>query len=270
MANRKEQYKDIEYSISEGVSLDQYTFEDYRIYTDKETGEVYASVTTVLDEIKPDPFLQMWKDKNGSEAVDQVLRRAAESGTKVHNAIETLCEQYLNGEEPVVYLLDEFNRLAYTEEEWKGIMRFVDFFKTYVDEILFTEMRLKSSKLKIAGTADNGFLLKDGRKVLVDTKFSNGLSEKYSAQTWAYREMYEEMFGYRFEFRANLWLKAHTRGYDKAGKKVQGEGWQLVFHEEDERDKTVFMAAHTLFFDRYRNKTLAPLDRIYPSKLSLL
>ena len=267
---RKEQYKDIEYSVSEGVDLTQYTFEDYRIYEDKEDGEVYASVTTVLDEIKADTFLEQWKAKNGSEAVDQVLKRAAESGTKVHNVIETLCEQYMNGEEPTVYLLDEYGRLAYTEEEWKGVMRFADFFTTYVDEVILTESRLKSKKLKIAGTVDNVFVLKDGRKVLVDTKFANNLSPKYSAQTWCYREMYEEMYGERIEHRANLWLKAHTRGYDKSGKEIQGNGWKLVFHEEDERDRTVFMAAHTLFFDRYRNKQLAPLHRIYPTKISLV
>jgi hypothetical protein len=270
MENRRKQYKDMEYSVSEGIDLDQYTFSDYRIYEDKETGEVFASVTTVLDEIKPDPFLQMWKDKNGAESVEQLLRRAAESGTLVHSAIESMCVAYSNGEEPSVYLLDEYGRLAYSEIEWQGIMRFADFFTTYVDDIILTEARLKSKKMKVAGTVDGVFVLKDGRKVIVDHKFSNGLSDKYSAQTWCYREMYEEMYGERIEYRANLWLKASTRGYDKTGKNIQGEGWKLVFHEEDERDRTVFMAAHTLFFDRYRNKQLAPLHRIYPTKISLV
>jgi len=270
MANRKEQFDDIKMSISEGVDLTQYTFEDYRIYEDKEDGDIYASVTTVLDEIKNDKFLEMWKEKNGSEAVNQVLKRASESGTKVHNAIETLCEQRMNGEEPTIELLDEFGRLVYTEIEWQGVMRFVDFFNNYVDEVIMNESRLKSKKLMVAGTVDNVYVLKDGRKIIVDTKFANNLSDKYSAQTWAYREMYEEMFGERIEYRANLWLKAKTRGADKSGKKIQGDGWQLVFHEEDERDKTVFMSAHSLFFDRYRNKPLLPLNRIYPTKLTLI
>ena len=270
MSDRKEQGKDLEYSISEGVNLDQHTFSDYRIYVDKEDGEVYASVTTILDEIKPDPFLQLWKEKNGSHAVEQVLVKAAESGTKVHGTIEELCQMYISGEEPIVYLLDENGRIVYSEDEWKGVMRFCDFFKTYVSSIILNEARLKSKELKVAGTTDAVFELKDGRIVLVDHKFSNGLSDKYSAQTWAYRKMYEEMYGVRIEHRANLWLKAHTKGYDKSGKKIQGDGWQLVFHEEDFRDETVFMAAHTLFFDRYRNKVLAPLDRIYPSKLTLI
>lgn len=270
MTNRKEQFKDIEYSVSEGVDLTQYTFEDYRIYEDKEDGEIYASVTTVLDEIKPDPFLQMWQDKNGAEAVNQVLRKAAESGTKVHNTIDEMCQMYLAGEEPVTYLLDEYGKLKYTEEEWKGVMRFADFFKTYVDDIILTEARLKSKTLKIAGTVDGIFVLKDGRKVLIDHKFSNALSDKYSAQTWAYEYMYNEMFDDSIDGRANLWLKAQTRGYDKTGKNIQGDGWKLVFHKEDDRDRTVFLAAHTLFFDKYRDRPLAPLHRIYPSKISLL
>jgi len=268
--NRREQFDDIKITISDGDELSQHTFEDYRIYVDKEDGEVYASVTTVLDEIKPDKFLDMWKQKNGAEAVNQVLKRASESGTKIHNTIETLCEQRMNGEEPEVYLFDEWGNLAYQEHEWQGVMRFVDFFNNYVDEVIMNESRLKSKKLQIAGTVDNIYVLKDGRKIICDTKFANGLSDKYSAQTWAYREMYEEMYGERIDYRANLWLKAKTRGADKSGKKIQGEGWQLVFHEEEARDETLFMAAHTLFFDRHRNKPLAPLDRIYPSKLTLI
>lgn len=269
MKDRREQLTDLSFSMSEGVELDQYTFEDYRIYVDREDGDIYASVTTVLDEIKNDKFLEMWKEKNGTEAVNQVLRRASESGTKVHNAIELLCQARMDGEESSIYLLDEWGNLAYKEHEWQGIMRFVDFFDNFVEEVLMNESRLKSKRLKIAGTVDNVYILKDGRKMIVDTKFSNGLSPKYSAQTWAYREMYEEMFGERIEYRANLWLKAKTRGRDKTGKKIQGEGWQLVMHEEDDRDETIFMAAHTLFFDRYRNKPLQPLDRIYPTKLTL-
>jgi len=270
MSKRKEQLADIKLSLSEGTVLDQFTFEDYRIYVDKEDGDVYASVTTVLEEIKPDKFLEMWKEKEGSHTVAQVLEKASKEGTSVHNAIEKLCIDYQNGEEPVVYLLNEYGNMAYNENEWKGIMRFVDFFKNHVEEVLMTEQRLKSKILKVAGTVDSIFRLKDGRKVLVDHKFSNSLSDKYSAQTWCYAKMYEEMYGENLDGRANLWLKASTRGPDKSGKKIQGEGWQLVFHEEDFRDETVFMAAHSLFFDRYRNKPLQPLDRIYPTKLSLI
>ena len=266
--NRKEQYKDIEYSISEGIDLTQYTFEDYRIYTDKD-GFVYASVTTILDEIKADPFLQIWKDTNGTEAVNQVLRRAAESGTKVHNVIEEMCLSYMDGVFPEVYLLDEWGKLKFTEEEWCGVMRFVDFFDNYVDRIIMSEQRLSTKTYMTAGTVDAIFVLKDGRTVLIDFKFANHLSPKYSVQTWIYKFMWEESTGQKIDGRANLWLKAHTRGADKSGKKIQGEGWQLVFHEEDERDEIVWNAAHTLFFDRYRTKPLQPLHRIYPTKLTL-
>ena len=266
--NRREQFDDVKMSISEGSDLTQYTFEDYRIYTDND-GNVYASVTTILDEIKPDKFLEMWKEKNGSEAVNQVLRRASESGTKVHNAIEEMCIDYMNGVEPSIYLLDEFGRLAYSEEEWQGIMRFVDFFENYVDDIVATEQRLFTKSYRTAGTVDAIFKLVDGRTVLVDHKFANNLSSKYSVQTWVYKYMYEETYGVEIDGRANLWLKAQTRGEDKKGKKIQGKGWQLVFHEEDDRDKIVWEAAHTLFFDRYKDKTLEPLDRVYPTTLKL-
>jgi hypothetical protein len=266
--NRREQFKDIEYSVSEGADLTQYTFEDYRIYVDND-GEVFASVTTILDEIKADPFLQMWKDTNGSEAVNQVLRRAADSGTKVHNTIEQLCIDRLNGVESQVFLLDEWGKLKFTEEEWCGVIRFVDFFDNFVDEIIMTEQRLSTKTYMTAGTVDAIFVLKDGRTVLIDFKFANHLSPKYAVQTWIYKFMWEQSTGQKIDGRANLWLKAHTRGRDKSGKKIQGESWQLVFHEEDERDELVWNAAHTLFFDRYRDKPLQPLHRIYPTKLTL-
>jgi len=269
MKDRKEQLKQEEFSISEGLELDQYTYEDYRIYTDKEDGMVYASVTTVLDEIKPDKFLEYWKKQNGDAAVDMVLKRASEEGTKVHNAIEELCLKVMDGEEPTIYMLDDWGNPAYNENEWKGVMRFVDFFNNHVDEVLMTEKRLKSKNLRIAGTTDNLFKLYDGRKVLCDTKFTVSLNQKFGAQTWAYREMYEEMYGERIEHRANLWLKAKTRGADKTGKKVQGKGWQLVFHENDEADEALFMAAHTIFFLRYKKDELVPLDRKYPTTLTL-
>jgi hypothetical protein len=268
MERRQEQYKDIKMSITNDTDLQQYTYPDFRVYVD-EDGDVYASVTSVLDEIKPDKFLEMWKEKEGSETVEQVLRKAAQSGSLVHDNIEKLSLAYQAGEEASVFMLDDFGKPKFSEEEWKGIMRFVDFFNNYVDEVILTEQRLHSKRMKVAGTVDMVARLKDGRVVLIDHKFANALSPKYSVQSWAYREMFTEMYGEEIDGRANLWLKAHTRGADKAGKKIQGEGWQLVFHEEDERDEIVWNAAHTLFFDRYRTKPLAPLHRIYPTKLTL-
>lgn len=264
---RREQFDDIKDAVTV-ETLEQYTYQDYRVY-EAESGKVYASVTTVLDEIKADPFLQIWKDTNGSEAVNQVLRRAADSGTKVHNTIEEMCIAYQSGIIEEVYLLDEWGKPRFSEDEWCGVIRFIDFFDNFIEEIIYTEQRLFSDRYNVAGTVDMVARLYDGRVALIDHKFANHLSPKYSVQTFIYADMLEERTGLRVDVRANLWLKAQTRGRDKTNKKIQGEGWSLIEHNEDERDKIVWEAAHTLFFDRYRTKPLKPLHRIYPSKLSL-
>jgi len=268
--NRSEQFDDIKMSISEGQGMTQYTYPDHRIYEDHESGVMLASVTTVLEEIKNDKFLEMFKEKNGTEAVNQLLKKASASGTHVHESIDRLCMARMAGEDLELYLLNEYGKLEYSEDEWKGVMRFVDFYDNYVDEIILTESRLKSIDLRVGGTVDAIFKLKDGRTVLVDHKFANQLTPKYSIQTWIYTKMFQDTYGIKLDGRCNLWLKANTRGHDKTGKKIQGNGYQLVFHEEDEVDELLFMAAHTIFFQhRWKGKELKPLHRVYPTTLKL-
>lgn len=245
------------------TQLEQYTEPDVRFYFDPTTNKSYPSVTTILDLLPNDPFLDQWKDKNGSHAVNQVLYEAAQSGTKVHNAIEELCmEHQMKGESNLTWF-DDNGFKKYKTHEWEGILKFCDFFNTYVDEILLTESKLKSDNLFVSGTVDSVFRLKDGRVALVDHKFANNLSDKYSVQSWAYKTMFEETYQISIDIRANLWLKAHTRGRDKKGEKIQGAGWQLVQHTEDDRDEKVFNLAHGLFMDKWRNKEIVPSDKIY-------
>jgi hypothetical protein len=81
--------------------------------------------------------------------------------------------------------------------------------------------------------------------------------------------MVKENFGLDIDFRANLWLKAKTRGFDKKGEKIQGKGWQLVVHQEDERDEAIFRCAHSIFMDMWRKKELQPQIKQYPLSIKL-
>jgi phage antirepressor YoqD-like protein len=252
-----------EFAENKLTQLIQHTEPDVRFYEDPESGINYPSVTTILEMIPKDEFLEQWKDKEGSHTVNQVLYEASVSGTKVHNAIEDLCTMYLTGQDAFIEWFDENGYKKYKTHEWEGILRFCDFFNKYVDEVLLTESKLKSDNLFVSGTVDNVFRLKDSRIALIDHKFANNLSDKYSVQSWAYKEMFEETYGMKVDVRGNLWLKAHTRGEDKKGKKIQGKGWQFVEHTEDERDSKVFGFAHGLFMDKWRNKEIAPSHKIY-------
>jgi hypothetical protein len=245
------------------TQLIQHTEPDVRFYEDPETGQNYPSVTTILEMIPKDEFLERWKDKEGAHTVNQVLYDASVSGTKVHNAIEELCIGFIEKGSASIEWFDEYGHKKYKVHEWEGILRFCDFFVNHVEEVLLTESKLKSDNLFVSGTVDNVFRLKDGRVALVDHKFANNLSDKYSVQSWAYAMMFEETYGIKIDVRGNLWLKAHTRGEDKKGKKIQGKGWQFVEHIEDDRDGRVFNFAHGLFMDKWRNKEIAPSHKIY-------
>lgn len=260
MSNRKIKEEFQELKITQ---LEQHTEPDVRFYFDPETNKSYPSVTTILEMIPKDPFLEQWKDKEGAYTVNQVLYEASVSGTKVHNAIEELCiEHQMSGTANLTWF-DDNGFKKYKTHEWEGILRFCDFFNNYVEEVLLTESKLKSDKLFVSGTVDNVFRLKDQRIALVDHKFANNLSDKYSIQSWAYKEMFEETYQMNIDVRANLWLKAHTRGADKSGKKIQGKGWQFVEHNEEERDASVFNFAHGLFMDKWRNKEIVPSHKVY-------
>jgi len=260
MSNRKTKEEFQELKLTQ---LEQHTEEDVRFYVDPETNQSYPSVTTILEMIPKDPFLEQWKDKEGSYTVNQVLYEASVSGTKVHNAIEELCIGHQMSGQADLTWFDDNGHKKYKTHEWEGILRFCDFFNTYVEEVLLTESKLKSDTLFVSGTVDNVFRLKDGRIALVDHKFANNLSDKYSVQSWAYAMMFEETYGIKVDVRGNLWLKAQTRGEDKKGKKIQGKGWQFVEHTEEDRDERVFNFAHGLFMDKWRNKEIAPSHKIY-------
>lgn len=251
------------------TDLVQHTEPDVRFYEDEATGKNYPSVTTILDLLPKDPFLEMWKDKNGAEAVNNVLYKASVSGTKVHNEIDRFCQEFMEDGEASMFWFDEFGNKRFDRIEWEMLIKFVDFFDNFVEEVILSEARMKSDELFVSGTVDGVLRLTDGRVVVIDYKTSNTISDKFSVQSWCYAKMVEENYGLEINGRGNLWLKAHTRGRDKSGKKIQGAGWSFVEHTENERDEKVFKCAHDLFMDQWRNKTIAPSHKVYPTILNV-
>lgn len=249
--------------------ISQITQPDLRFYYDERTLEYYPSVTTVLG-VLPNKFLGKWRDSIGAETADKIAYEAAKSGTAVHGVIDDLCQQLLETGEAHFDWLDDNGYKKLKAHEYEGVLRFVEFYENFVEEIILTEQKLTSHTLFTGGTIDLVARIKGLGVGVLDHKFSNGLSDAYSVQTWVYAEMIKENYGLDIDFRANLWLKAHTRGFDKAGKKIQGKGWQLVVHDEDERDRTVWNCAHSLIMDEYRRKLLVPEIKTFPASIKLL
>lgn len=206
--------------------LKQITFNDVRFYT-PDMGKTYVpSVTTILDAYPKTAAFFDWLKKNGEDA-DRIRDEAGERGSIVHQ----LTERYDNGE--VISLIDADGIIRYKAREWKDFEKYVEFNKLFNPEVLMNEFNIISLNLNIAGTIDRYIVLK-GKRYLLDIKTSNALHDHYWLQLAAYANLFKEAFPEdKIDGVCILWLNAKTRAADKAGKSIQGKGWQLVFPDRD-------------------------------------
>ena len=93
---------------------------------------------------------------------------AGEHGTSVH----ALVEEYIG-----LCLSEIEGRPLSVVPEHKGepIQKFIDWAIENVDHFLFTERRMSNKDLFIAGTADFGCVMKDGKRLIGDLKTSSGV-----------------------------------------------------------------------------------------------
>lgn len=237
------------------VDLEQINFLDERFYTDD--GERFVpSVTYILESYPKGAGFTRWLKDMGSNA-DQVVERAAAVGTKVHNAIEKL----LLGEEI------EWDGENYDLDIWIYILRFAEFWKTYKPKLISTEEAFLDHELGYGGTLDLVCEIK-GDRWLIDLKTSNAIYNSYELQVAAYRKLYEKATGTKIDRAGIFWFKARTRGADKKGKKIQGEGWQLVEYERDWfQAYDLFEAVHRIW--KHENPNAKPKNRVYPISVKL-
>ncbi len=199
------------------------TFLDERFYlSNKQKDVYYPSVTTVLDAYPKGHGFTKWLKQVGFNA-DVIVERAGEVGSHVHDAID----RYLNKEE-LVWLADD--ETLYTFEEWNMICKFVEFWKEHKPELIAHEYNVVSDNIKLGGTIDLVCKI-NGETWLIDYKTSNAIYPSHHLQIGAYATMWNEICKPDSENIIQkygiFWLKALTRGPDKTGKKIQGEGWIL-------------------------------------------
>src|SRR6056300_1493106 len=157
--------------------LEQITFLDRRVYK-KEEGVYYPSVTTVLQYMPKNKFFDNWLKDVGHNA-DLIMKKAADEGTAVHNAMEDL----IAGKE--IVWMDDYGNAKYNLTVWKMILKVAEFLQTYKPEIIAVEEFTFSDKHKYAGTADLVCKI-DGEMWLIDLKTSNNLHRSYDLQLSAY------------------------------------------------------------------------------------
>ena len=180
--------------IFEHVKLPQLQFDlsaettdSGRVYTTPE-GNKYKSITTVLSHYGKQAIYE-WRQSVGEERANEISRKAANRGTKVHK----ICEDYLNNE------ISEL-RLQMIMPDLKELFFKI---KPIIDEnvgrIYSQEQALYSDEYRIAGRVD---LIGDwnGKLAVIDFKTSTKQKEEeniqnYFMQCTAYALMFAERTG---------------------------------------------------------------------------
>lgn len=251
--------------------LQKIDFLDERFYS-KDNINWFPSVTHILDSYpKGYGFTQWLKDVGDNSS--QIAARAAESGTKVHDAID----RFFNGE--MVKWVNDKGEANYSYEEWMMLMKFIEFWNTYKPKIVAHELSLCSPELGYGGTLDEVSIL-NGELWLIDYKSSNAIYKTYELQQAAYARMWNWYLETDLEFRKTfgqygkikrtgvLWLKATTRGPDKKGEKIQGNGWQIKeFERHYDESFKVFGHIHNIW--KEENPNPKPKNMSFPDRFHL-
>ena len=238
--------------------LEQITFLDRRVYK-KEEGVYYPSVTTVLQYMPKNKFFDNWLKDVGHNA-DLIMRKAAEEGTAVHNAVEDL----IKGKE--ITWMDEYGNAKYNLTVWQMILKAAEFFQTHKPEVIATEEFTFSDKYEYAGTADLVVKM-DGEIWLLDVKTSNNLHRSYDLQLAAYAKAWEEMFGQKIDRTGILWLKSSKRSGAKKDGVYQGRGWEIKQIDKIEENFELFQTIYSLY--KLDNPSTEPIYNSYPTRIKL-
>ena len=237
----------------------QITIGDQRFYQRK-AKTFYPSVTYVLSYFPKGKFFENWMKDVGHNS-DIIARKAADEGTETHEAIE----KFLNGEELV--WIDEYGKAKYNLIVWQMILRFADFWNTVKPRLIATEQHIFSDEYQYAGTIDLVVEI-DGKIWLLDIKTSNSLHTSYDLQLAAYAQAWNENFDTPIENTGIIWLKSSSRGADKSGKKIQGDGWALKSpHNSYQDNLQSFLKVYDIF--KLENPDMKPYSEKLPTSIKL-
>jgi hypothetical protein len=205
--------------------------------------EFYPSVTQVLQIVAKGVGFDEWL-KSVSFNAEHIARKAMESGSKVHNAIE----QMIKG-----------NTLScetgqYEWKEWKMINEFTEWYNGLDVQPLNVENVVYSTELKCAGTVD--LVCKIGEKTyLIDYK-TGGEYSSHAKQVAAYRYMAEQN-GVHIDECAIVYLGSTVR----TKKDLNYPGVKVVLVDYEKNIK-LFKSALDLWSDE--NEGAKPKNMEYP------
>lgn len=236
---------------------EQINFLDQRYYK-TDDGQYYPSVTNILNFYPKNNFFYGWLKDVGHNS-DIIVKQAADEGTQIHTAIETL----LKGEE--LKWINESGQAQYSFDVWKMILKFNEFWTEFKPQLISSEIHLLSHEHKYAGTCD--LVIKLNNKIwLLDIKSSNSLHTSYHLQLAAYAKAWNEQYDEKIDETGILWLKSSKRMLKKD--KLQGNGWE-IYQGEKTIDEyfTMFKNIYEIYL--LENPYQKPLFESYPTNIKL-
>lgn len=235
----------------------QVQFLDGRYYT-VDGNSFFPGITTILSVVDKGAQYKKWLQANGFNA-DVLARDAMNQGSNVHEAIQKL----LNGEEVI---FGNASKMFYTRNEWVMISRFIDFYTEFKPRTVSVEQVFVSDTLGFGSQLDYICEL-NGALVYVDHKTGN-LYDSSNLQLAAGIQLWNEHNPQNpITKGAILHLDSTHRGRDKSGKKMQGQGWQLVEVEDLDRHWSDFQAIQQIW--KRQNPSYVPFNLIFPASYQL-
>jgi len=211
-------------------------------------GVYYPSVTTILQNFpKGVGFDKYLASQESYDASREILNRAGQRGTNVHDATELL--------EKGIALSKE----SYTLEEWQMLIGFCKWYEKTCPEIVAIEEAICSDTLHTGGKIDRVYMI-DGVRTLLDLKTSGKIYENYWLQVGEYARLWNEKHPDQL-----IEQTAILRLSD--GK---ADGYEIKFHDFGQilEDAMTFDSLQQLWFYLNRNKTGPKIIEV-PTELKL-
>jgi hypothetical protein len=252
--------------IFHNEELKQINFLDNRYYlwhNDKGEEVYFPSVTTILN-VYPKGFgFDQWLKDVGNNA-QQIVERAGELGSKIHEC----CEHLNNGKQ--LKWLNEDGKPQYTLQEWEMLLRYYEFWTTCAPVLIANEQSTFNPAEEYAGTLDMVVMI-GGVRWLLDIKSSNYLHKTYELQMAAYAMAWNVRNPDEpIEQTGILWLKASTltSKIDLEKRIFQGKGWQIKSFERHYTDAyKIFKHVQAIW--KEENPNYKPANKIYPDNIKL-
>jgi len=236
----------------------QCKFIDGRFYLSP-SGRWLPGYTEVMSVISKGSHYERFLMSNGFNA-QIIAREAMEQGSKVHHAIE----QFLK-DNPVEIKEREDGTYNYTEEEWKRISKFMDFYAEFQPEVIGVESVMASDNLGYGSQLDLicRMPIFDNQLIYIDHK-TGGLYDTVDMQLAASAMLWNSTYpDLPIQMVAVLHLDAQTRGRDKKGKNIQGKGWKLEIYEDYAKSFNDFQ--HVFAIWKRKNPDFKPMNVTLPA-----